>query len=436
MCRLLRLALLANAVVLSCDAFTWCINPASSNGKRCYPTRSKLKATSNDNFGITKQITSTYEAKQQQLHKLPWLQRRFRKKADAQKENSYRFTYDTNELVIGDTSKSVTTAVMLIHPIGVGIGKWYYDRLLASIEKKYGDIEHRLVFLAPDLLGSATASGPIDEKGDLVRKLPLLNITDWSGQITHLMAEYEAKSGAEGHAIGSWSVVANGGCAPIALKIASTSSQKSAPFKASLTNVIISSPPRLPFFLDSTDPTKVHKSYRTLSGITGKLFWWYSLRKGGRFIQRFSEKNLVGDAENLGEEWTPNCLEAARLHDGQSRYSTFAFLAGALQDGCSESLNALKGSSNVTIDFIRGDDKRRNRAKSWFWTRKKKENGSDSSTKEGVDDNNDTSTEETIQQYVSKNGNRGNELFVGGRISLAWEDSSGYAKRLMELLCE
>ncbi|KAL7539985.1 hypothetical protein ACHAXR_010653 [Thalassiosira sp. AJA248-18] len=235
------------------------------------------------------------------------------------------------------------------------------------------------------------------------------------------MAEYEIKSEGEGHPIGSWSVVANGGCAPIALRVASDYIQKTAPFKASLTNVIISSPPRLPFFLNSsTDSTKVKKSYRTLSGITGKLFWWYSLKKDGKFIQKFSERNLVGDAANLGEEWTPNCLAAARLYNGRSRYSTFAFLAGTLQDGCLESLNALKGA-NVAIDFIR-TDKRRNRARSWFWTRKKKATDDDE--------------EETIQHYVYNNGNRGSEIFIGGRISLAWEDSDGYAKGLMELLCE
>ena len=53
------------------------------------------------------------------------------------------------------------------------------------------------------------------------------------------------------------------------------------------------------------------------------------------------------------------------MHGGRSRYSTFAFLAGTLQDGCLDSLNTLKGT-DVKIDFIRGTDKRRNRAKSWF----------------------------------------------------------------------
>jgi len=442
--RLLLALLLTSAVIPSCLAFS--TYPALSIRKIFRDSsRSNIKAISGSDatdggFGITKYITTTYEANlaADQGQKR---QRKFRKNAaDAKKDKAYRFTYDTNELVIGDRSNSATTAIILIMPIGVGIGKWYYNRLLASLQEQYGDIEHRLVFLAPDLLGSATASGPVNIHGEAVRKIPLLNITDWTDQVTHLMADYEAKSKTEGHTIGSWSVVANGGCAPIALKVAATSSQNIAPFKAAITNVIISSPPRLPFFLNSTpNPTKVRKSYRTLSGITGKLFWWYSLRKGGRFIQKFSERNLVGDAANLGEEWTPNCLEAARLHGGKSRYSTFAFLAGTLQDGCLDSLNALKGS-NVTIDFIRGDDKRRNRAKSWFWTQKKKGGGSDSRSKGDIDEeNNSISTEaeeETIQQYVSNNGNRGNELFVGGRISLAWEDSNGYAKRLMEILCK
>ena len=37
---------------------------------------------------------------------------------------------------------------------------------------------------------------------------------------------------------------------------------------------------------------------------------------------------------------------------------------------------------------------------------------------------------------MTENGNRGNELFVDGRISLAWEDADGYAKSLIDLLSE
>ena len=342
----------------------------------------------------------------------------------------YRFTYDYNELVIGSsTNQNTITAVMLIHPIGVGIGRWYYDRLLQSLKEQYDDINSRVVFITPDLLGSATACGPIVDSDTVpsLDKLPLLNITDWSDQVSHLMSEYETKSKEEGNQIVNWSIVANGGCAPIALKVAADRTKNTTPFKASVTTVMISSPPRLPFFIEcNTDPKKVYKSYRTLCGLVGKAFWWYSLRKSGKFIQKFSEKNLVGDPANLGEEWLPNCLAASTSFNGQCRYSIFAFLAGSLQDGCIDSLNTLKGS-NVAIDFIRGEDKRRNSAKSVFWTRKKRK---------ATCDEIETSEEDTIQQYVSRNGNRGNEIYVKGRISLAWEDSDGYATGLMKHISE
>jgi hypothetical protein len=97
----------------------------------------------------------------------------------------YRFAYDYNALAIGNESSTTTTGMILIHPIGVGIGKWYYDRLLRSLrENRDGDVGRRVVVLVPDLLGSATASGPTRETtnngDDAISSygLPLLNVTD------------------------------------------------------------------------------------------------------------------------------------------------------------------------------------------------------------------------------------------------------------------
>ncbi len=342
-----------------------------------------------------------------------------------------RFQYDFDELVCGNASGNISThAVILTHPIGVGIGRWYYDRLLESLEKDVNDSPTRFVFLVPDLLGSGSASAPIASDGSDVLQLPLLKVSDWANQMQDLMADYEARSESKGHPIGKWAVVANGGCSPIALEVAQSSVEGAAPFTAKVHNVVLSSPPRLSFFLESTDPEKVKKSYRTLSGVAGNLFWWYALRKDGRFIQRFSEKNLVGQAENLGDQWTKNCVAVAKLNDGRSRYLTFSFLAGSLQEGCKESLGALK-NSHVQINFIRGTDRRRNRARSWFWQRRKPSAGSSG---EGVrvekKGNNNDEAERTIEQYVKENGNGGGTEFIGGRISLAHEDPDGYAAAL------
>lgn len=336
---------------------------------------------------------------------------------------TYRFSYDYDEFILGNNKtndSAKTTGVILIHPIGVGIGKWYHTRLFDSLSKQHIDNSRQYVFLSPDLLGSATASGPSTNNEKRIKSFPLLKITDWSNQLMALMKEYESKARVEGCSIHNWAIVANGGCSPIALQIGKNSITDSL-LDAPVINIILSSPPRLPFFLESTNPIKVHKSYVTLSGILGKVFWWYALRRKGKFIQQFSEKNLVGNPSSLGEDWTPNCLDTAKLNDGQSKCSTFAFLAGALQDGCVESLNVLSGT-DVNIDFIRGKDVRRNRARSWFWGKKKM------TSSVNIVNN------ETIQQFVERNGNGGRELFVEGRVSLAWEDADGYAKCLMELL--
>jgi hypothetical protein len=102
------------------------------------------------------------------------------------------------------------------------------------------------------------------------------------------------------------------------------------------------------------------------------------------------------------------------------------------------------GRDDVRIDFIRGDDTRRNQARSWFWTRK----GGGRAYAGGEGDTNDdegvvdsirdlaASANGSIRKYVQNNGNVGRELCVGGRISLAWEDPNGYAKSLMVLVSE
>ena len=353
-----------------------------------------------------------------------------------------RFQYDFDELVLSaEASSSVastpttTHAVLLIHPIGVGIGRWYYDRLMESLGKDAGgpntDETGRIVFIAPDLLGSGSASAPIAADGTDMLEIPLLTVSDWSDQLQDLMASYEIRSESKSRPIGRWTVVANGGCSPIALDVARSFVDGTAPFTSEVTNVVLSSPPRLPFFLDSADVEKVKKSYRTLSGIAGRLFWWYALRGNGKFIQRFSEKNLVGRPESLGDEWTRNCVAVAKLNGGRSRYSTFSFLAGSLQEGCRRSLGVLK-NSNVKISFIRGTDKRRNRARSWFWQRRRRRKEQES--KSEVEKENEDRTERTIEQYVKENGNGGNVEYIGGRISLAHEDAKGYAAALRRLL--
>jgi hypothetical protein len=353
--------------------------------------------------------------------------------------NSVVFSYDYDVMEIGpdipSKFKSVnTTGIILIHPIGVGIAKWFYQRLMASLPTSYGEFYNQtlpqnrnFVVVVPDLLGSGSACNPTlcYSHGELyqldISKFPLFNISDWGSQIETLMGAVEKT-----HVIDQWCVVANGGCSPIALQVAAKSANGECTTHAAVSNVILSSVPRLPFFLNASNtPSKVKKSYRTLSGLPGRLFWWYALRNQGTFIQKFSEQNLVADPSNLGENWRVNCYNTAKMHDGKSKYSTFAFLAGALQDGCVQSLESLRGT-RVSIDVIKGGDLRQNRARSWFWQKKRQQETKDTGAP--------VEQYETLRDYVERNGNSGREIVIGGRISLAHEDPIGYSKAIWGFL--
>ena len=360
-----------------------------------------------------------------------------------------------------------------------------------------------------------------------VRKFPLFNITDWAAQCQDLILSVEeerrkrsissvstaastttSNQRDDGNKNGNdieessilskidrWCIITNGGCSPIALQLAEKINTASSTCHNSssissrnsidcsllpvVTNVILSSVPRLSFFItqndDATavattpttaeaakkkkkknnDPNKVAKSYRTLCGLPGKIFWWYALRNNGSFIQKFSERNLISDPMKLGNSWQSNCYQTAQSYQGKSKYSTFAFLAGTLQDGCQNSLDLLSSNNNTNtnnastatrIDIIKGTDIRRNPARSWFWQQKQNKSGkkkkitrsitrSNKNVNNLLTSNTKSSTSAlTFRDYIENNGNGGNEIMIDGRISLAHEDPDGYADAVIKFL--
>lgn len=313
--------------------------------------------------------------------------------------------------------------VLLVQPIGVGIGRWYYDRLLQELVKSQDILVDNISFIVPDLLGSGSAAKPsyILEDGcneTFSKDLPLLTVNDWTAQLVELMKSYEIQLGEEYTNI-EWMVVANGGCVPVALEVAKQFVEGL--HKHKILHLCLTAPPKVSsLIMKPPSHKKLAKSYRTLQGLAGKAFWWYSLRKDGKFIRSFSEKNLASDPENLGEDWVPQCIQTAKSNDGYSRFSTFSFLAGSLQGGCEEKFNVLAGQ--IPISVIRGSDKRKNPARSYFWTRNRK------SRKEIHNE------EKSLSQLLKENKNFGEELFVGGRRCPAHEDANGFAKAMMSLL--
>ncbi len=372
------------------------------------------------------------------------------------------FDYEYNELSLlssplGSSEQDViTNIILLIHPIGVGIGRWYYNRLLNVISTSFQNLDaatskettQQLIVLAPDLLGCGSACNPklvtinndhdeTHEASITMTKLPLLTVNDWADQLIDVMMKYEQgfkekNKSNQNHNINlSWSIVSNGGCVPIALEIAKRfihAQEKKDLTKfgqiSQINNLILSATPSAQSLLSEPEPDKILRAYRILSGIPGNLFWWNALRSNGRFIQKFSEKNLASKAENLGDQWTPNCVATAKAFQGRSRFSTFAFLAGSLNGGNNERLKSLAGK--IKINVITGNDVNPNLARSWFWGKEKSKNS------EKEDEIIVAKT--TLVPILEQNGNGGEEYFVGGRRCPAHEDAQGFCKALLNIV--
>jgi len=195
----------------------------------------------------------------------------------------------------------------------------------------------------------------------------------------------------------------------------------------------LTAPPRLSSLLmEKTSPKSTLKSYKILCGIVGKAFWWYSLRRDGAFIQKFSEKNLAANKDTLGEQWLPKCVETARSMDGYSRFSTFSFLSGSLQGGCAEALDVLRGK--LPIYVIRGRDTRKNPTRSWFWGRRQKENVARKNEKYIGESISVSYPEISLSEFLKQNENDGTEKMVGGRRCVAHEDAQDFGNVLIDFI--
>jgi hypothetical protein len=127
-----------------------------------------------------------------------------RKKSLNKPSTKYEFLYNYNVFETNSAAPSQKDAklrcVLMIPPVGVGIGRWFYDRLLKCLVVDSFVHEGRNLtdvhsILAPDLLASGSAAQPLimdaEGRSKNATTLPLMQVKDWSRQLMALMDSYE-----------------------------------------------------------------------------------------------------------------------------------------------------------------------------------------------------------------------------------------------------
>lgn len=205
----------------------------------------------------------------------------------------YRCSY-----TVSNSQVEASTPLVLIHPIGVGLSRTFWQRFIESWMAQNPDS----TIYNPDLLGCGKCDLPA------VAYYP----ADWATQLAYFINTIIKKPVV---------IVVQGASLPIAIKL----TQILEPYW--IEKLVLSAPPAWRTITDAAKPRQQKLLWNLLFDSPlglGKFFYLYARRR--QFIESFSIRQLFADAQQVDDSWLDELTEGAK--DLQSRYAVFSFLAG------------------------------------------------------------------------------------------------------------
>ena len=195
-------------------------------------------------------------------------------------------------------TQSQTSAIVLIHPIGVGISKAFWQPFIQAWLVN----NPNSVIYNPDLIGC----GECD--------LPSVAIypSDWAAQLRCFLENVVKKP---------VTLIVQGASFPIAIKLIQITNADL------IEGLVLSTPPAWRTMTEKAQPLTQkllwNLFFNSPIGL-GNLFYRYARRR--QFIESFSMRQLFADAEQVDSQWLDSLVEGAK--DPRTRYAVFSFLAG------------------------------------------------------------------------------------------------------------
>lgn len=188
-------------------------------------------------------------------------------------------------------------AIVLIHPIGVGLSGIFWRRFLDAQAKS----SVKMPIYNPDLLGCGAS--------DLARVA--YDPKDWASQLNYFIDKVIKKPVI---------LLVQGASFPIAIYMSSGDLKSD-----NIKGLILSGPPAWNIMINGGN-LRISEIIWNLffDNIIGSLFYEYARRR--EFIKSFSIKQLFANPEDVDEQWLDMLTEAAK--EKKSRYAVFSFLAG------------------------------------------------------------------------------------------------------------
>ena len=206
-------------------------------------------------------------------------------------------------------NSETNTAILLIHPIGVGLSGVFWDRFIAAWRQN----GHQEKIYNPDLLGCGASDKP------RIAYYP----EDWAGQLQYFLENIIQQPVI---------ILVQGALFPIAIALC----QK--PFASKyIKALVLSGPPAWRIMSKPGQPLKQKLLWNLLFDSPiglGALFYRYARRR--QFLQSFSVRQLFAEAKDVDANWLDFLQAGAK--DLKTRYAVFAFLAGFWRKNYSQDL--------------------------------------------------------------------------------------------------
>ncbi|MDJ1184213.1 alpha/beta fold hydrolase [Roseofilum casamattae] len=204
---------------------------------------------------------------------------------------AYRCAYEVNR-----TPGSDGAPILLIHPIGVGLSRRFWDRFIQT----WRDRGYSNPIYNPDLLGCGESDMP------RVAYTP----EDWAEQLSCFLQTVIQRPAI---------AIVQGALFPTAIALSQLESSREL-----VSALVLSGPPAWPVMTYESPSWQQRLLWNGFDSPLGSAFYRYARRR--QFLQSFSIRQLFGNPAQVDEEW----LEMLKVgaNNPESRHAVFAFLAG------------------------------------------------------------------------------------------------------------
>jgi pimeloyl-ACP methyl ester carboxylesterase len=207
------------------------------------------------------------------------------------------------------------TPLLLIHAIGVGLSRSFWQRF----SQEWYNKDNRNTIYIPDLIGCGESDMPA------VAFTP----TDWAEQLKYFIEKVIQKPVI---------LVVQGALLPAAIELAEKAPNLVAGF-------VLAGPPTWSLITTERATWQQQLIWALLSSPFGNLFYRYARTE--KFLRNFSMKRLFASADTVDNEWLDTLHWGSR--NMASRYAVFSFLAGFWRKGYYEQMSQLKQPTLVVM---------------------------------------------------------------------------------------